>query len=74
MDVATDAFRDRTIEATQSTQGPVVSKEARVIEEVPIKKTIENLTETVNDKVRSTKVEVEDQRSTGAGKADYSGR
>ena len=40
----------------------MVSKEARVTGEVVIKKGVEQHTETVSDKVRSTKVDVEDDR------------
>jgi uncharacterized protein (TIGR02271 family) len=57
-----DTFRERTIEATEKREEPVVSKEARVKEEVILKKQPEQRTETVTDKVRRTEVEVEDQR------------
>jgi stress response protein YsnF len=40
----------------------VVSKEARVTGEVVVKKGVEQRTETVSDTVRSTKVDVEDDR------------
>ena len=40
----------------------MVSKEARVTGEVVVKKGVEERTETVSDKVRSTKVDVEDDR------------
>ena len=60
-------FRERTIEATESAEEAVVSKEARVTEEVVVRKTAEERTETVSDTVRRTEVEVEDQRGrTGA--------
>jgi len=39
-----------------------VAKEARVKEELVLKKGVEHRTETVSDKVRKTEVEVEDQR------------
>jgi len=55
-------FRERTIEASERTEVPVVSKEARVTEEVGIRKDVNQRTETVSDTVRSTKVEVEDER------------
>ena len=57
-----DAFRERTVEATESAEEAVVSKEARVTEEVVVRKTAEERTETVSDTVRRTEVEVEDER------------
>ena len=62
-----DAFRERTIEATESGEEAVVSKEARVTEEVVVRKRAEERTGTVSDTVRRTEVEVEDERGrTGA--------
>jgi uncharacterized protein (TIGR02271 family) len=62
-----DAFRERTVEATESAEEAVVSKEARVTEEVVVRKQVEERTETVSDTVRRTEVEVEDERGrTGA--------
>ena len=60
---ADDVFRERTIEATETSEEAVVSKEARVKEEVVVRKQVEERTETVRDTVRQTKVEVEDERS-----------
>ena len=57
-----DAFRERTIDATESAEEAVVSKEARVTEEVVVRKQVEERTETVSDTVRRTEVEVEDER------------
>jgi len=56
-------FQDRTIEAAATSEEAVVSKEARVTGEVVIKKDVEQRTETVSDTVRSTKVDVEDDRA-----------
>ena len=62
-----DAFRERTIEATETGEEAVVGKEVRVTEEVVVRKTAEERTETVSDTVRRTEVEVEDERGrTGA--------
>lgn len=47
----------------------MVSKTARVREEVAIGKDVEERTETVSDKVRRTEVEVDDDRSSGTGKS-----
>ena len=55
-------FRERTIEATESTEVPVVAKEARVKEEIAIRKQASDRVETVSDKVRHTEVDVEDER------------
>jgi uncharacterized protein (TIGR02271 family) len=59
-------FRERTIEAEERSEEAVVNKEARVKEELVVKKDVGQRTETVSDKVRRTEVEVEDER---AGKA-----
>lgn len=59
-----DMFRERTIEAQATSEEAVVSKDARVTGEVAIKKGVEQRTETVSGKVRSTKVEVDDDRTT----------
>jgi len=55
-----DAFREETIEVTETVEEPVVSKRARVVEEVVISKEISERTETVRDTVRRTDVDVED--------------
>jgi uncharacterized protein (TIGR02271 family) len=60
-------FRERTIEATETAEEAVVAKEARVREEVVVRKEAEDRTQTVQDKVRRTEVEVEDERSRAAG-------
>ncbi len=53
-------FRERVIDAEASSEQAVVSKEARVKEELVVKKDVEQRTETVSDTVRSTKVDIED--------------
>ena len=60
--VAGEAFVDRTIEATETAEEAVVSKEARVTEEISLGKAVDSRTETVRDTVRHTEVEVEDER------------
>lgn len=55
-------FAEKTIEAVEHSEEAVVSKEARVVEEVGIRKDATQRTETVSDKVRRTEVEVEDER------------
>jgi len=70
-EVDIDAFREGTIEVTERHEEPVISKQARVIEEVVISKDVEEHTETVRDTVRRTDVEVEEmsgqrsERATG---------
>jgi uncharacterized protein (TIGR02271 family) len=59
-----DAFREHTIEAQATSEEAVASKEARVTGEVVIKKDVEQRTKTLSDTVRSTKVDVEDERAT----------
>ena len=55
-------FVDKTIEATERREEAVVSKDARVVEEVGIRKDATQHTETISDTVRRTEVEVEDER------------
>jgi uncharacterized protein (TIGR02271 family) len=67
-----DNFQEGTIEMTETAEIPVVSKEARVVEEVSIGKEVEHHDEVIRDTVRSTEVEVEQLRSdndrtTGSG-------
>ena len=55
----------------------VVSKEARVTEEISLNRTAENRTQEINDTVRRTEVKVEDDRAegmvSGAGVTSTSG-
>lgn len=61
-----DVFRDRTIEAEEFREEAVVQKEARVVEEVGLRRSHDSHEETISDTVRRTEVEVEDDR-TGLG-------
>jgi uncharacterized protein (TIGR02271 family) len=70
---ADQAFQERTIEAEERGEEAVVSKQARVTEEVVVRKEAERRTETVSDTVRQTEVEVEDERGStisGTGTTD----
>jgi uncharacterized protein (TIGR02271 family) len=70
---ADQAFQERTIEAEERSEEAVVSKQARVTEEVVVRKEAEQRTETVSDTVRQTEVEVEDERGntiSGTGTTD----
>lgn len=62
---ATDAdFRDQTIEAREYAEEAVVNKEARVVEEVALRKDVQDREEVVRDTLRKTEVEIEDDRGT----------
>ena len=58
------AFQDRVIEAEERAEEAVVSKTARVTEEISLRKVADNETRTVSDSVRHTEVEVDDERDT----------
>ncbi len=60
-----DLFRERTVEMEERSEEAVVSKEARVVEEVVVRKEADQRTETISDTVRKTEVEVDDERSAG---------
>ena len=59
------ASAGRTIELTETDEVPVVSKTARVVEEVHVGKVASDRVETVQDTVRHTEVEVEEVGSEG---------
>ncbi|SMF71229.1 protein of unknown function [Azospirillum oryzae] len=61
-DVPADAFRERTIEVTETDEEAVVSKTAHVRETVVVRKDVEERAQSVRDTVRRTEVEVEDTR------------
>jgi uncharacterized protein (TIGR02271 family) len=54
------AFKEGAIELTETSEEAVVSKSARVVEEISIGKETSERTETIRDKVRHTEVEVTD--------------
>ncbi len=56
---ADDAFRDRTIEMTETSEEAVVGKKAHVVEEVIVRKTADERVEDINETVRRTDVDVE---------------
>ena len=58
--VATEAdFRESSIESVQTAEVPVVSKEARIVEEITISKDVNEREEIISDTVRKTEVDVE---------------
>jgi len=56
-------FTDRVIEATETSEEAVIGKEARVREEVVVRKQAGERVETISDTVRRTEVEVDDDRT-----------
>jgi len=52
-------FQEGTIEMTESAEIPVVSKEARIVEEISLGKEVEHREETIRDTVRKTEVDIE---------------
>jgi stress response protein YsnF len=54
------AFKERTVEMTETAEEAEVAKEARVVEQVSLEKRAEEHEATVRDKVRRTEVEVEE--------------
>ncbi|MDB5377358.1 MAG: hypothetical protein JWR00_1804 [Rubritepida sp.] len=64
-------FQDRSITATEHNEEVVVAKEARVTEELVIRKDVGERVETVHETVRRQDVEIDDTRHGGAvGTAD----
>lgn len=59
-----DAFRERSIEAEEYAEEAVVSKEARVVEEIALRRASETHVETVTDVERRTEVEIDDERDS----------
>ena len=62
-------LRDQTIEVTETSEEPVVSKRARIVEEVAVSKETSERTETIRDNVRSTDVKVEKTGPQQTGRA-----
>lgn len=68
------AFKEGMVELTESAEEPIVSKQARVVEEVVVGKDVTERTETVRDSVRKTDVEVENIAPEQVKKKTTSGR
>lgn len=66
-DLPADAFRERTIEVTETDEEAVVAKTARVVEEVVVRKDVAEEVRTIRDTVRRTEVEIEDDRTSAPG-------
>ena len=61
-------FKERSIEVEEHVEEPVVAKEARVKEELVVKKKVGERVEHVSDKVRRTEVEIDDNRGQPGSK------
>jgi len=57
-----NAFKEGTIETTETAEVPVVSKESRVVEEVNLRKEVEEKDEKIRGSVRRQDVEVESKK------------
>jgi uncharacterized protein (TIGR02271 family) len=66
------AFQERTVEVHTTHEEPVVNKTARVGEEVIVRKTGTDRTETVHDTVRKEEAEVENKPTSRAATTDPS--
>lgn len=62
-----DAFKEGTMEFRESSEEAVVNKSARVVEEVVVGKETTQRTETINDTVRRTDVDVEQLSASDSG-------
>ena len=67
-----EAFEGGSVEVRETAERPVVSKQARVVEEVVVGTASRTTEQTIDDSVRSTVVEVEKgrQRQAGSDKVD----
>jgi uncharacterized protein (TIGR02271 family) len=63
--VGADAFKEESFELRESAEEAVVNKSARVVEEVVVGKEVNQRTETIDDTVRRTDVEVEQLGESG---------
>lgn len=63
-----DLFREQTIEVSERGEEAVVAKEAVVTEEVVVRKSADERTETIDETLRHTEVDVDDTRSTSASR------
>jgi uncharacterized protein (TIGR02271 family) len=63
---AADAFSEKTVVVQETGEEAVVGKTARVVEEVVVRKAVDERTETVRDTVRREEVEVDSPSATGS--------
>ncbi len=69
-----EAFKEGVIEVTEMGEEAVVSKQARVVEEIVVGKEVTERQETLRDTVRRTDVEVEQLDANTSTKANTGGR
>lgn len=60
-----DAFRERTVDMTATGEEAVISKKAHVVEEVVISKTSEEHVQQIDDTVRRTEVDIDNDNENG---------
>lgn len=68
-----DMLQDRTIEMTEMSEEAVVEKEARVREELVVKKTSEQRTENIDETVRHTEVDVDENMRKSEDRSAFGG-
>ena len=69
---ADQAFQETEIEMTEHAEIPVVSKEARVVEEISLNKETTERDETIRDTVRNTEIDTERIHGSENDKDDFS--
>ena len=69
--VDADAFREREINVTATSEEAVIGKKAHVVEEVVVSKTAGERTEEVNDTVRRTEVDIDEDGARGSGGSSF---
>jgi uncharacterized protein (TIGR02271 family) len=69
-DCSDDAFHDRSIDVTATSQRPVVTKRAHVVEEIRAVKDVGERVETIRDTLRHTEVSIDD-KTASLGSAEY---
>ena len=65
-----DAFTEKAVELSETREEPVVSKTARVVEEVVVGKEVRDRTETVSDTVRREEADIEQVDADGQTRRD----
>ncbi|CAA9515081.1 MAG: hypothetical protein AVDCRST_MAG91-1856 [uncultured Sphingomonadaceae bacterium] len=70
---ASALFQERTVEMTETAEEAVVGKQARVTEELVVSKTADQHTETIQDTVRKTEVEIDENAGTAGSGTSRSG-
>jgi uncharacterized protein (TIGR02271 family) len=66
-----DLLRERSVEMSETTEVPVVGKEARVKEVVVVQKTADQHSEQVDDTVRNTRVDVDQEPDSERNAIDF---